>query len=67
MTGAKDSSDDTRERIGRIYLTLLSRNPTVEEIATIESYAETTSIGGAPLAADIVWVILNQPEFLYNH
>ena len=67
VTGAKDSSDDTRERIGRIYLTLLSRNPTVEEIATIESYAETTSIGGAPLAADIVWVILNQPEFLYNH
>ena len=49
------------------YLTILSRFPTAEEIATLQSYADAGTASGRALAADFVWSLINQPEFFYNH
>jgi len=49
------------------YLTILSRFPSAEEIATIQSYSDAGTASGRALAADLVWSLINQPEFFYNH
>lgn len=49
------------------YLTILSRYPTAEELAEIRSYAESGTATGRALAVDLVWALINQPEFFYNH
>ena len=51
----------------RIYLTVLSRPPTEKELTKITSYADSTSASGRELAEDLVWALLNQPEFIYIH
>jgi hypothetical protein len=49
------------------YLTILSRFPNAKEIATIQSYTDAGTASGRALAADLVWTLINQPEFFYNH
>lgn len=49
------------------YLALLSRYPTRQEIATLEAHAARSSASGKALAADLVWALVNQPEFFHNH
>jgi hypothetical protein len=49
------------------YLTILSRFPNAEEIATLQSYIDAGTASGRALAADLVWSLINQPEFFYNH
>jgi hypothetical protein len=51
----------------RIYLTVLSRLPTEKELTKITTYADSTSASGRELAEDLVWALLNQPEFIYIH
>ncbi|MEX2580255.1 MAG: DUF1553 domain-containing protein [Verrucomicrobiales bacterium] len=55
------------EHVEKIYLTVLSRRPTDEETAKIDAYAETSSLQGKEFAADLVWALLNQPEFYLVH
>ncbi len=58
---------DLKATAESIYLTLLSRYPTTKEIATLEAHAATSSASGKALAADLVWALINQPEFFHNH
>jgi hypothetical protein len=51
-----------------VYLTVLSRPPTNEELLALQRHAETTKRGKPGEAArDIVWALINSPEFLYRH
>lgn len=53
--------------VERVYLTVLSRLPTAAETAQIKAYAGTSYLGGKELAADVVWALINQPEFFFVH
>jgi hypothetical protein len=56
-----------------LYLTILSRYPTAEEMKVVAAYYQ--SAGGAQAApparwaaiVDIAWALVNSPEFLYRH
>lgn len=50
-----------------IYLTVLSRPPTAEELDILRTHAESPATDSRAFAADLVWSLFNQPEFLFNH
>jgi hypothetical protein len=53
--------------VNRLYLTILSRFPTEEELATIESYTKSCEAKGPQVLQDVAWALINSPEFLYRH
>ena len=55
------------ELVQKIYLTVLSRPPTAKELATIEDHVTATHAGARETAEDLVWALINQPEFIYIH
>jgi hypothetical protein len=61
------SKGKPRETIDEVYLTILSRFPTEEELKTVGAYFQ--SVGGNRRAAanDLVWALINSAEFLYRH
>ncbi len=61
------SSGRTPKEVGVIlYLTILSRHPTPEELKTVAEYVQSTRAKGAA-AIDITWALINSTEFLYRH
>jgi hypothetical protein len=67
-----------REIVTGLYLTILSRFPTDEELKTISAYMQPAgSAKGGPGRAggfrgpgavvDLAWALINSPEFLYRH
>ena len=54
------------EMINRLYLTILSRRPTREELKTLGEYVRSTN-NKSTAAIDITWALLNNTEFLYRH
>jgi hypothetical protein len=50
-----------------LYLTILSRKPTDEELKTVASYVQSASSKRNQAAIDIAWALINSPEFLYRH
>jgi len=56
-----------REAIDAIYLTILSRYPTGEELMTIGSYVRQYEGRGREAMVDLVWALFNSAEFLYRH
>ncbi len=60
------SSDRKREEIvAELYLTILSRFPTDEELKILETYAKTS--GRGTVLRDLAWALINCPEFSYRH
>lgn len=63
-----DAGDHDLNRLAdKIYFTLLSRAPTADEIAALKAHMTSSYSSGRELAADIVWALINQPEFYFNH
>ncbi len=54
------------QRIEEIYLIALSRKPTTEETETLVKYLEKKG-GNQAAYEDVLWVILNTKEFMFNH
>ena len=54
------------ERLRELYLTALSRPPSQEELRALLAYLESKKDAQAAYE-DIVWVLLNTKEFLFNH
>lgn len=59
----------TAERIEALYLAALTRRPRPEETALLVEYVEGGGPAGDPgkALADVLWALLNGPEFKHNH
>ena len=55
------------QMVTQIYLTLLSRYPTEEELKVITAYPVKGEAKGLVVLQDLIWALLNTPEFLYHH
>jgi hypothetical protein len=71
-----DSGRTRGEIITELYLTILSRFPTPEEVKNAEAYCEAVAAGKPGKGADakrredwvdITWALINSSEFLYRH
>ncbi len=51
------------ETVTELYLTILSRLPTEEELQAFEAHAR----GGGDGVRDLLWALINGPEFSYRH
>ena len=49
-----------------LYLTILSRRPTQEELKTVAEYVQATP-SRRNAAVDVAWALINSTEFLYRH
>lgn len=56
-----------REVIDSLYLTILSRFPTEEELRIVAAYPKAGTGGNREAAIDLAWALINSPEFLYRH
>jgi hypothetical protein len=56
-----------RDVIDRIYLTVLSRLPTEEELKTVGAYFPASGGNRRAAAVDVIWALFNSAEFLYRH
>jgi len=63
----KIAKGNRRMLIGMIYLNILSRNPTPDELAVAEAYFQTKGINMRQAVSDLAWVMINSKEFLYRH
>lgn len=59
-TGAKP-----REVVDTLYLTILSRFPTDDELRIVTAYAKPGAAREASI--DLAWALINSDEFLYRH
>jgi hypothetical protein len=59
----------TKERVTNLFLTAFARNPSPEELDKFASYVDRGGAAGnkKKALADVFWVLLNSPEFLFNH
>ncbi len=56
-----------REAIDELYLTILSRRPTADELKTIGGYFQAAGTNRRGAAVDLIWALVNSAEFLYRH
>jgi hypothetical protein len=60
LKSGKSDADITQE----LFLTAIARTPTAEELEVAQRIMKTDRSQGA---ADILWALLNTPEFLLNY
>lgn len=53
--------------VNNLYLTILSRYPTPEEVAVVTGYAGGGKTARRDTVIDLTWALFNSPEFLYRH
>lgn len=56
-----------RQALRAIYLSLLSRAPTQDELLAAEDYSKSNGLPLQQSASDIAWALINTKEFLYRH
>jgi hypothetical protein len=61
------SKQKPAEVVTGLYLTILSRFPTDEELKTVQAYSPQGAGRGREAAVDLAWALINSPEFLYRH
>jgi hypothetical protein len=68
-TLAEAKGRTTAERIEELYVMVLSRRPREEESARFAKYVDSGGPRGDARAAlgDVLWVLLNSPDFYLNH
>ena len=66
LAGLIGSTKAPQEMAEELYLTILSRYPTQEELAGVAEYARAGARGRRP-AVDIAWALINSAEFLCRH
>ena len=58
---------DPRQIATGIYLGILSRFPTEDELKAVEAYFGSGNVSKRDAAVDLVWSLINSAEFLYRH
>ena len=61
------SGKGSREVVTEVYLTILSRFPTEEELKIVEAYQRSGTAKGREALLDLAWALINSAEFLYRH
>lgn len=61
-----DAEKSDRERVRRLYLTVLSREPSPGEVSAARAHLET-SRNETQGYEDLLWALLNTTEFMSNH
>jgi hypothetical protein len=61
-----ESARPQKEIAEELYLTILSRKPTPEELETVAQYIAAAKTK-REAAVDIAWALINTTEFLYRH
>lgn len=61
------SGRSRREMVEEVYLTVLSRYPTMQEIREAEAYANLGVARGREAWNDLMWALINSEEFRYRH
>jgi hypothetical protein len=64
---AKRAKAEPRETVSELYLTILSRYPTDDELKTVRAYAKSSSVKGRQVLVDVAWALINSAEFLHRH
>ncbi len=64
---AEAAKGNRTELIKNIYITILSRYPTPDEIKTVEKYFEGEGMTRKAAIEDLAWALINTKEFLYRH
>jgi hypothetical protein len=67
IEAAHDGESSPAEIADRAYHAVLSRPPTNDEVAALATHAERDYAGARELASDLVWALINQPEFFFIH
>ncbi|MEI7902491.1 MAG: DUF1553 domain-containing protein [bacterium] len=62
-----DPARKPQEMAEDLYLTILSRFPTPEEVAKVEAYVQSGVAKGREAGIDLAWALINSDEFLYRH
>ncbi|MGA2176471.1 MAG: DUF1553 domain-containing protein [Verrucomicrobiota bacterium] len=61
-------SNKTPREIGvGMYLGILSRAPTADELKIAENYFQSGGVNKRQASVDLAWALLNSAEFLYRH
>jgi hypothetical protein len=60
----RKNADDA---VTEIYLTILSRFPTQDELETAQGYGQAGRTAGRDGKVDLVWALITGTEFLYRH
>ncbi len=55
------------EIVDELYLTILSRFPTDEELKIVTTYAQSGGVKRREALVDLAWALINSAEFLYRH
>jgi hypothetical protein len=58
---------DPRAMLTSLYLTILSRYPTEDEVMIASAYAQSSGLDRRKAAIDVAWALMNSTEFLYRH
>jgi hypothetical protein len=61
------TSGKPQEIVEKLYLTMLSRLPTTEEVKTASAFSQSGVVKGRDVGIDLAWSLLNSPEFLCRH
>ncbi|HNT34092.1 MAG TPA: DUF1553 domain-containing protein, partial [bacterium] len=55
------------EVVETVYLSILSRYPTSEELDIIRNYVDSSGLWPRLVLNDLAWALINTKEFLYRH
>ncbi len=61
------AAKNPREIVEGLYLTILSRFPTDEELKIVRAYPQSGGVQRREVLVDLAWALVNSPEFLYRH
>ena len=67
LTSLIQSRVDVPQLISALYITVLSRYPTADELKAAGAYATTPGVTRRVFALDLAWALVNSREFLYRH
>jgi hypothetical protein len=62
-----ESKAAPEEIVTELYLRALSRFPTGEELATAAKVFSAEKATRQTATEDVLWALLNSPEFVFNH
>lgn len=62
-----DSKAPSKDVVSGLYLLILSRYPTDEELKTVAAYSADGGVKSREAMIDLAWALINTTEFLYRH